>query len=508
MATPSEKLADSLAQLREIQSAGSRIVRSADISRGHRDRLVRNGFLSPIIRGWYVSTNPDTLDGESTPWYSAFWEFCREYCTDRYSDQWHLAPEASLLVSSGNTVVPKQVIVYAAGASNRLIDLPFGTSIFGVRQAELSLDNVQTTPDGIRILSPANALVRAPKSFFAAHALDAQIALMNIADSSDLLRPLLHGGHSHVAGRLAGALRHLGRADLAEEIVSTMKAADYVVRESNPFSTDLTMKSIPRASPPIVARIQDAWARHRQSVIDSFPAGPSAPVDRQAYLAQLNDSYLHDAYHSLSIEGYVVSDELINRVRQGKWNPDVAAADRQDRNALAARGYWQAFQVVSSDISSVLAGSNATQIVRDSHRDWYRELFQPFVASGIITAGDLAGYRSSSVYLRGSRYVPPSASAVRDAMPALFDLMAAEPDPCVRAVLGHWLVGFIHPYPDGNGRVARFLMNVMLASGGYSWTTIRVEQRREYLEALNALSIDGDAGSFARFLASCMQSRS
>jgi Fic family protein len=40
----------------------------------------------------------------------------------------------------------------------------------------------------------------------------------------------------------------------------------------------------------------------------------------------------------------------------------------------------------------------------------------------------------------------------------------------VRAVRGHWSFGYIHPYPDGSGRTARFLMNVMLASGGYLWT--------------------------------------
>ena len=45
-----------------------------------------------------------------------------------------------------------------------------------------------------------------------------------------------------------------------------------------------------------------------------------------------------------------------------------------------------------------------------------------------------------------------------------------------RAVLD-WLFGYIHPYPDGNGRMARFLMNAMLASGGYPWTVIRVEDR-------------------------------
>jgi len=62
--------------------------------------------------------------------------------------------------------------------------------------------------------------------------------------------------------------------------------------------------------------------------------------------------------------------------------------------------------------------------------------------------------------------VRPRWQAVRDAMPALFDLLEQEPEPGVRAVLGHWLLGYIHPYPDGNGRMPRFLMNAMLASGG------------------------------------------
>jgi Fic family protein len=51
-------------------------------------------------------------------------------------------------------------------------------------------------------------------------------------------------------------------------------------------------------------------------------------------------------------------------------------------------------------------------------------------------------------------------------MPALFDLIKAEQEPSVRAVLGRWLFGYIHPYPGSNGRMARFLMNVLLASGG------------------------------------------
>jgi Fic family protein len=59
---------------------------------------------------------------------------------------------------------------------------------------------------------------------------------------------------------------------------------------------------------------------------------------------------------------------------------------------------------------------------------------------------------------------------------------------------------YIHPHMDGNGRMARFLMKVMLASGGYPWTVIRVEDRDDYLHALDSASIDGDIKPFAQFI--------
>jgi Fic family protein len=76
-----------------------------------------------------------------------------------------------------------------------------------------------------------------------------------------------------------------------------------------------------------------------------------------------------------------------------------------------------------------------------------------------------------------------------------------EPELSVRAVLGHWLFGYIHPYPDGNGRMACFLMNVLLASGGIPWTVVRVEDRTEYLNALDRASVNADASPFAKFIA-------
>jgi Fic family protein len=159
---------------------------------------------------------------------------------------------------------------------------------------------------------------------------------------------------------------------------------------------------------------------------------------------------------------------------------------------------------VKQTIEQVLSAANAGKLARTAHREWYRELFQPCVAAGLIEAGALAGYRNDAVYLRTSRYVPPRWEAVRDAMRALFDLLENEPEPSVRAVLGHWMFGYIHPYPDGNGRMARFLMNAMLASGGYPWTVIHVEDRAAYLAALDRASIDMNIETFAKFIANAV----
>jgi Fic family protein len=87
-----------------------------------------------------------------------------------------------------------------------------------------------------------------------------------------------------------------------------------------------------------------------------------------------------------------------------------------------------------------------------------------------------------------------------DAMETYFELLKQENDPFVCAVLGHHLFGFIHPYMDGNGRMARFIMNTFLITGGFSWAVIEVETRATYMEALEQASVHNNIESFARFI--------
>lgn len=223
-------------------------------------------------------------------------------------------------------------------------------------------------------------------------------------------------------------------------------------------------------------------------------------------IKQVEEIYVNDAYNSLSIEGYRVSAALIEKVRSGNWNPDADKVDQEDRNALAARGYWQAFQAVEQRIRKVLGGQNAGQVADRDHATWYRELFGPSVTAGILRAADLAGYRNGPVYIRRSMHTPPNIEAVRELMPALFELLQQETEASVRVVLGHFMFVYIHPYMDGNGRISRFLMNLMLASGGYPWTIVPLERRAEYMAALERASVDGDIRPFAGFLADLVRS--
>lgn len=496
MATPQEKLAAALEALKVLQDDGAVAIRSADLSRLHRERLLKNGFLQEVMKGWYIPARPDETAGESTAWYAAFWPFCAAYLSIRFGDAWCLSPEQSLSLHAGNQTVPRQLGVRAEKGSNKPTTLPFGTSLFDVR-ASLPAERNVVMKDDLRLYSLPAALTEVSPAFFQNHAVDARAALASVQDASEVLSLLLDGGHSTIAGRLAGAFRNIGRKRLADDTLGAMRSAGYDVREQDPFTTESSLLLPRREKSPYAGRLRLMWSAMREQIAERFPEPPGKPNDIEAYLQRVSDAYVTDAYHSLSIEGYRVSPMLIERVRSGDWNPDTDERDREHRDALAARGYWLAYQEVLNSLRSVLNGKNPGHVADDDHGKWYRALFAPSVTAGLLRPADLAGYRSGPVFIRRSMHVPPSPEAVRDVMPLLFELLADETDPAARVVLGHFMFVYIHPYTDGNGRMGRFLMNVMLGAGGYPWTVVPVELRGAYMAALEDASVRQNIVPFA-----------
>jgi hypothetical protein len=501
MATPPEKLAQSLEILRKLQTSnGAGAIQARDLSRTHRERLLANGFLQEVIKGWYIPSRPDEVKDESTAWYASFWRFCAVYLEERFGAKWCLSPEQSLSLHAGNWAVPRQLVVRSPRARNKVTGLPHGTSLLDLRAALPSPED-RVAKEGLRIFSAESALIACSPNCFSKNSTDLRAVLLMIRDASGLLARLLEGGHTVIAGRLAGAFRNIGRDRIADDIVKAMSAAGYDVRENDPFTDKPSLVIRTRETSPYVNRIRLLWRKMREPVIDRFPKAPGLPRKVEAYMKRVNDAYVTDAYHSLSIEGYRVTPELIERVRGGTWNPETNEGDREQRNAMAARGYWQAYQAMQKSVGRVLQGENPGLVADEDHGTWYRELFAPSVTVGLLKPADLAGYRNSQVYIRKSMHVPLNREAVRDAMPAFFDLLREETEPAVRVVLGHFVFLYIHPYTDGNGRVGRFLMNAMMASGGYPWTVVPIGDRNTYVNALEKASVGKDIAPFADFLA-------
>lgn len=500
MATIVENLANSLDELRKIQDAGKVAIRARDLSRTHRERLLKNGFLKEVLKGWFILSSPGQKDGDSTGWYASYWDFCTQYLDYRFKGDWVVSPEQSLLLHGGNCSIPAQLLVRTKATTNKIVTLPFHTSLFLVK-AELPPSEKRTDYRGIHLYGLVPALVQASPNAYLRDAVDIRTALLQIRDASDILAPLLEGGQSTIAGRLAGAFRNIGKDRIADTILSTMRDVGYDVRETDPFEGKMALSLDPHESSPYCIRIRLMWEAMRNDVVEIFPGAPGIPENSNEYMREVNAIYVTDAYHSLSIERYQVTTALIERVRSGKWDGKNNAEDANARDAMAARGYWEAFQSVSDSVKKILNGENAGMVVDADHGAWYRRLFAPSVAVGLLQVSDLAGYRSHQVYIGNSQHVPLNTDAVRDAMPVLMALLQREPHAGVRAVLGHFVFVFIHPYMDGNGRMARFLMNAMLASGGYPWTVIPVEKRAQYMKALEQASVGQNIVPFAKFIA-------
>lgn len=72
MASLQEKLAASLKELKKLQNKnGFAVIKSSYLSRTHLERLLKNGFIQEVMKGWYISSRPDGVTGDTTNWYTS-----------------------------------------------------------------------------------------------------------------------------------------------------------------------------------------------------------------------------------------------------------------------------------------------------------------------------------------------------------------------------------------------------------------------------------------------------
>ena len=502
MATIQEKLAESLAVLKSYQNAhgDNLVIQGADtLGRTHTERLVNSGYLTMVIKGWYIPTSPGS-EGDSTVWYVSYWNFVTAYLDKRFEGAWCLSPELSLYFHSGKTVIPKQLIVRSELGANNILQLPFRTSLVDIK-APLPPEVVQEPRYGVRLYPMEYALLMVRPDYYRRDALEARACLASLRDVSPLVSAAIDGGHTTRAGRVAGALRSIGREEMADELLRMMRQVGYTVTEENPFEENVRMETF--AVSPYVSRIRLMWMQMREVVLATLKVKP-VQQNAASVIAMMDATYVKDSYNSLSIEGYKITEGLLERVRSGNWDPEKDEEDKERKNALVARGYYQAYELLKQSVADCLSGQSPAQLYVKGHHDWHFQLFEPCIRAGIVKASDLLGYRKHQVNIRKSMHTPLNPDAVLDAMSTLSDLMMEEKNVLVHAVLGHFFFVYIHPYMDGNGRTARFVMNSQLVTAGYSWVVVPVECRQEYMAALEQASVEEKIEGFARFIGSLM----
>jgi len=112
-------------------------------------------------------------------------------------------------------------------------------------------------------------------------------------------------------------------------------------------------------------------------------------------------------------------------------------------------------------------------------------------------------YRNENVAISGVKHIPPNHMIVSGLMQKLFaeyDREWVDYHPVVKACLLHGEFVKVHPFVDGNGRIARLLLNFELMKYGYTPIVITKDRRAEYYEALDLAHTTLDYSKFINLI--------
>ncbi|SES85572.1 Fic family protein [Methanococcoides vulcani] len=114
---------------------------------------------------------------------------------------------------------------------------------------------------------------------------------------------------------------------------------------------------------------------------------------------------------------------------------------------------------------------------------------------------DAGKYRTKNVRITGATKTSPDWSKIVKMLDVLFEKVnSAKSDPIeTSAILHHGFVE-IHPFIDGNGRVARLITNLYLMGNNYPPIVLKKEDRLKYYKALRSAD-SGNLKPFANFVA-------
>lgn len=176
-------------------------------------------------------------------------------------------------------------------------------------------------------------------------------------------------------------------------------------------------------------------------------------------------------YSSNAIEGNTLSrQETALVIEKG-----LTVEGKSLREHLEAVNHAEAIQFIRNG----LVKKKRTQIKEADILEVHRIILSK------INDSDAGRYRRVPVRIAGSTVMLPNFLKVPDLMADFMKWLSHAKESVVQiAADAHFKFVSIHPFIDGNGRVGRLLMNLLLMQGDFPPALIRKEDRKEYLNAL------------------------
>lgn len=202
-----------------------------------------------------------------------------------------------------------------------------------------------------------------------------------------------------------------------------------------------------------------------------------------------------------------VSTEVMKRVEQNLLGERVYNSNSIEGNQLTLRETVRVLQTGQTidvgrardatealNLGNVI--KNLQQTIDDRTRWADRDFFleQHRILLGGITDDYAGRFRNESVMIRGAMYQPPSETRVHDLMAEFFGYLkdAIDLEPVSLATWTHWAIARIHPFFDGNGRMARLWQDLILFGHGSTAAIIPATDRDLYYKALSAADAEDE----------------
>ncbi len=212
--------------------------------------------------------------------------------------------------------------------------------------------------------------------------------------------------------------------------------------------------------------------REKKAALDRYRPLPTATVVR------LNeDLKVLSTYHSNAIEGNTLSlHETQMVVEYG-----MTVGGHSLREYQEAANHAHAYEYVVSLMQGEQSNAPITQqVILTLHR---------LMMTGILDEAQTGQWRVVPVSIRGSNMTPPPARDVSRLMGEWEQWVngsrGKQYEPITRAAIAHHGFEAVHPFVDGNGRVGRLLLNLMLMREGYPPALVLKDWRIRYIHGLN-----------------------